>query len=119
MTEEMELKIRDGQYVLGASGALETVDGDAEAVQRALMRLAARRGGFAPEPEYGSRLHTLCRLKPGQRAAAAQQFVRESLAPETEIAVRSVEYVPGADGEAVVRVALAVGETETELSVKV
>lgn len=63
--------------------------------------------------------HTLCRLKPGQRAAAAQQFVREALAPETEIAVRSVEYVPGADGEAVVRVALAVGETETELSVKV
>ena len=58
-------------------------------------------------------------LDEARMQAAAQQFVREALAPETEIAVRSVEYVPGADGEAVVRVALAVGETETELSVKV
>lgn len=115
----MELKIRDGQYVPGASGALETVDGTDEIVQRALMRLVSRRGGFAPEPEYGSRLHTLCRMKPGQRAAAAQQFVREALAPERELAVRSVEYIPGADGAAVVRVSLAVGEAETLLSVKV
>lgn len=115
----MELKIRDGQYVPGAGGSLETVEGEAEVVQRVLMRLAARRGGFAPDPEYGSRLHTLCRLKPGQRAAAAQQFVREALAAETEAEVRSVEYCPGTDGEAAVNVVLAVGGTETAVTVKV
>lgn len=114
----MELKIRDGQYVAGASGNLESVDGAAETVQRVLMRLAARRGGFAPAPEFGSRLHTLCRLKPGERAAAARQFVREALAEETEVSVEQVAYLPGADGEAAVEVTLAVGGVETRLSVR-
>ena len=75
----MELKLQDGRYVFDRSGALQTVEGREELLQRALMRLAARRGSFLPDPEYGSRLYLLGRLKPAQRAAAAKLYAAEAL----------------------------------------
>lgn len=109
----MELKLRDGDYVAGPDGTTERVGGTEAAVQRALMRLTARRGGFLPQPDYGSRLYTLGRLKPAQRSAAAVQYVLEALEPETEISVEAVEYLPGADGSAQLRVELACGGEHT------
>ena len=115
----MELKLRDGNYVLSAAGLPETVGGAEELLQRALMRLAARRGSFWPEPEYGSRLYTLCRIKAGQRAAAARMFVAEALEHEPEITVKDVVYTPGADGGGSVAVTLSAEGTEAELMLEV
>ena len=96
----MELKLQNGAYLMNAGGGFRTVSGTEELVQRALMRLAARRGGFYPMPDYGSRLHTLCSLKPSERSAAARQFAVEALAEEPRITVGEVEYVPGTEGSA-------------------
>ena len=82
------------------------MSGTEELAQRAMMRLAARRGGFYLLPEYGSRLYTLCRLKPSERSAAARQYVVEALSPEPRITVGEVEYLPGNGDSAALRVEL-------------
>lgn len=102
----MELKFVDGKYVPGAYGGFETVNGRGELVQRALMRLSARRGGFCLLPDFGSSLHTLFSVKRSQRAAEARRMVYEALAPETELEVTDVDYRE-TGGTAVVRVRLA------------
>lgn len=111
----MELKLSQGQYVLSAAGGLETVRGDNETVQRVLMKLAARRGAFLPLPDYGSRLYTLCRLKPSERAAAAKQFIAEALADEKDVSVLEVEYLPAEGDEAEVRLTLGFPQGEESL----
>ena len=115
----MELKLNGGAYAVSPAGGFQTVTGAEELAQRALMRLSARRGGFLPLPEYGSRLHTLCRLKPGERPAAARQYVIEALSDEPQISVGEVEYQPGADGSAVLRVELICAGQNVSASVSV
>lgn len=115
----MELRLRDGRYAVSPAGVLETVQGTDETLQRVLQRLTARRGAFWPDPDYGSRLYTLSRLKPAQRAAAAGEFVTEALAGETDVTVENVSYVPGANGSAAVRVALTVDGRSAEMTVEV
>ena len=114
-----ELKLQNGDYVPEPGGDLLCVSGTEALVQRALMRLAARRGGFLPLPDYGSRLHTLGRLKPSQREAAAWQFALEALAPETEIALTALEYLPGDDGSAELRLELDCGGDRTAAAVRI
>jgi len=82
-------------------------------VQRALMRISARRGSFLLLPDYGSRLYTLSRLKPGERSAAARQYVIEALEAEPQISVGEVEYLPGAGDSAEVSVELICGGEHT------
>lgn len=115
----MELKLQDGRYVFDRSGALQTVEGREELLQRALMRLAARRGSFLPDPEYGSRLYLLGRLKPAQRAAAAKLYAAEALKPETALSVGAVEYVPLEGGSAAVNVELLLDSGAAKLSVTI
>lgn len=55
----MELKFDGGDYVRSGCGGFATVSGRDEALQRALMRLSARRGSFFPLPDFGSELHKL------------------------------------------------------------
>lgn len=111
----MELKLSGGQYVPSAAGGLETVRGENETAQRVLMKLSARRGGFLPLPDYGSRLHTLCRLKPSERAAAAKQFIAEALADERGVSVLEVEYRPTDGDEAEINLTLGFSEGEESL----
>ena len=106
----MEIKFEAGKYVRGACGGFETVAGRDELLQRALMRLSARRGGFFPMPDFGSELHTLFAMKKSQRAAAARRMVYEALAPEKQIQVRDVEYTESGDGTARVSAALALAD---------
>lgn len=103
----MELKFADGKYVPRAYGGFETVAGREELIQRALMRLSARRGSFFPLPEFGSSLHTLFSVKKSQRAAEARRMVYEALAPESGMEITDVDYTETGDGTAVVRVSLA------------
>lgn len=115
----MDLKLSRGQYVSTASGQLESVQGAEEILQRVLMRLTVNQGVFLPDPDYGSRLYTLCRLKPSQRPAAAKLFVAEALASELAVQVDDVSYTPAADDTGIVSVALSLGGQKAEISVKV
>lgn len=90
----MELKLEQGRYVPGGKG-LETVSGAEEIAQRVVMRLTARRGGFAPLPEYGSRLYLLPRTAlPSHWKTAAMHYVAESLAEEPNVVVTDVTVTP-------------------------
>ena len=115
----MELKLENGRYVMSAGGVPEKVHGTAELLQRAQMRLAAKRGSFWPEPEYGSRLHQLGALKSSQRAAAARQYAAEALKPETQLRLGTVTYREDTDGHAAVTVEVIAGDAAQELSVNV
>ena len=115
----MELKLENGQYRMAHSGIPETVQGTEELLQQAQMRLAAKRGSFLPDPDYGSRLHRLGTLKPSQRAAAAKQYAAEALAEEPELSVGAVTYLPGDDGSAAVTVEVICGGAAHELSVRI
>lgn len=115
----MELKFDAGKYVRGSCGGFETVSGREELLQRALMRLSARRGGFFPLPDFGSELHTLFAIKKSQRAAAARSMVYQALAPETRLEVRDVDYRESGD-TALVSVSLAVqggGDARVDVSI--
>lgn len=83
----MELKIRNGAYVPGG-GSLEHVSGAEEIAQRVVMKLTARKGGFAPLPSYGSALYQLLyRAKPSEYQTVAMQYIAQALADEPEVTV--------------------------------
>jgi len=113
----MELKLSGGDYAV-TEGRIETVSGAEEILQRVLMKLAARRGGFAPLPNFGSRLHLLPGVRKSERAALCEAYIAEALADEPEVAISSVG-VSEAGGE--IRIALALrcrgGELDLSLSV--
>lgn len=115
----MELKLENGQYVTDHSGKPETVSGWAALLQRAQMRLAAKRGSFLPDPEYGSRLYRLGTLKASQRASAARLYAAEALKEEPELRIGSVDYRPGPDGSAVVEVELLCDGGTSEVSIQI
>lgn len=90
----MEIKLQDGQYISShIQGGVETVSGLEEMIQRILLKLTARRGSFLPMPQFGSRLHTLCHVRPGQRRAIAEQYVKEALWDETDLEIEDVSLV--------------------------
>lgn len=111
----MELEIKNGRYVEKPYGGVSTVDGQQEKIQRIMMRLAARRGGFAPMPDFGSRLYTLTGMKPSVRKSAAQQAVHEALADEEGVSVKNVECSDGEGESIVVSVILSIAGEEVEL----
>lgn len=114
----MELKLSRGRYVSTDKGTLDHVSGTDETIQRILCRLSARRGGFYPMPDFGSRLHTLCSMKSSARAAAARQFVHEALAAEN-VEILSVDCMDGQDGQCLVSVELSLDGSETNLTLRV
>ena len=75
------------------AGGLQRVDGTEELLQRVLFLLTARRGGFAPLPMLGSRLHLLGREKPGNRQAAAKKFAAEALDGEKDVTVSDAALI--------------------------
>ena len=115
----MELKLENGKYSLSPAGIPETVSGAEELAQRIAMRLTARRGEFWPEERYGSRLFTLGKLKPSQRATAAREFVEEALLEERDVSVTKVEYKPLSDGEAEILAELKIGGETATVSLRV
>ena len=86
----MELKLNNGVYTDNGRGGPVSVDGVEEKLQRATMRLAARRGGFAPMADFGSRLYLLPREKKQTRKSAAELYVAEALAEETWLKIIQV-----------------------------
>lgn len=111
----MELKLKNGDYLADGAGALVRASGDEALLERVLFRLSARRGGFAPLPQLGSRLHLLGREKPGARQTAAQQYVAEALADE-DVEVTRVALTQGA---AALTVYLRAQDTQWQITLQV
>ena len=86
----MELKLENGRDGAARYQGLKRVGGLEEIRQRVCMKLCAKKGGFLPFPEFGSRLYTLSGVKPSHRENAAKQFVAEALSGETELTLESV-----------------------------
>ena len=86
----MEARLENGDYLPDGRGGFLTAEGDEALLQRALLRLSARRGSFPFLPELGSRLYLLGTLAPAARSLAAERYVTEALAPETALKVESV-----------------------------
>lgn len=114
----MELKIKDGDYVPDGSGGFATVRGAEELLQRALLKLTARRGSFLFWEDFGSRLWELGRVEPAARRAAAVQYAAEALAGET-LTVEDVELEDGGEGTLLLRVWLQVDGESQMLSLTV
>lgn len=115
----MELKIKDGDYVPDGSGGFAVVSGAEELLQRALLKLTARRGAFLFWEDFGSRLWELGRVQPAARKAAAMQYAAEALAGES-LTVGDVELEDGGDGILRLRVWLQTenGEYPLRLAVR-
>lgn len=62
------------------------------------MKLAARRGGFALLPEFGSRLYLLGNTRVSERETAARQYVAEALAEEEHLVLESISVSGLAEG---------------------
>jgi len=86
-----EWQMKDGDLIPNGAGGFELVHGEQALLQRVLFKLTARRGAFPFLPELGSKLHTLCREKPGARPALCAQYVRQALADE-DVTVTDVAY---------------------------
>lgn len=116
----MELKLVNGTYVPGAGGRLRRVTGAEETAQRVMMKLTARRGGFAPLPDYGSALHTLFRTaKPSAYQTAAMRYIAEALADEPEVTVTDVEVIRTGEESLRVEVGFTVSGVAFRKSVEV
>jgi phage baseplate assembly protein W len=105
----MELKIENGKYLPGRYSGLDTVWGSQELAQRITMKLTSRRGGFAPLPDYGSRLYLLTGLKPSERLSAARQYVTEALSDEPDVTLDDVSVAEGGNGELLVSLSFTAG----------
>ena len=110
----MRLLIREKDYVPDGAGGFQRCPEETNLGEAAMFLLTARRGGFAPMPEVGSRLYLLPFEKPSRRQVAAEAYVQEALEPlglmVLGVDVRSGEVLT-------VEVRLKTGTTEQVLEV--
>lgn len=112
----MRMLIRDGDYVSDGAGGFRMCQEELRLPEQAIFLLTARRGGFSPMPELGSRLYLLPFEKPSARQTAAESYVQEALKP-LGLTVLEVKLTPGE--VLTVEVRLKAGETEQVLEVYV
>ena len=114
----MAMRLVDGDYVTDERGGFEEVAGTDAVMQRVLLKLKARRGGFPLMPGFGSRFYLLTREKPSGRQRAAEQYANEALADENAVEIKSVS-VKEKDGVLQVTVETAMGDKTASVSVNV
>lgn len=115
----MDVLLENGDIVLDHRGMPVRVEGKRELAQRAVIRLAVKRGSLPGHPEFGSRLHRLGQTGSRERLEqAALAAVREALAPVRELKVLSVGcHYDGGNSRLCVRVCAAAGEGPISLEV--
>ena len=115
----MDVLLRDGDMVIGHDGSALSVSGAHELLQRAVLRLAVRRGSLPHDPAFGSYLHQLGGAG-GALNEKALAACRETLAPMPDVRVRSADcqFSPDA-GRLHVRVGLEAGHQNYQLEVTV
>lgn len=115
----MTLLLENGDYVLQDNGRLRELTGQEQLLQRVLIKLTARRGGFPLMPTLGSRLWQLCRSAPAERETLAKQYVLEALSDETELTVTDVICTSGAGQAMDITVLLTRAEGTLSVTVSV
>ena len=86
----MELELKNGHYTPAANGMFREVSGVYELAQRITMKLAARRGAFAPMPNYGSRIYTILKVPSYDREARLREFIYEALSDEQGVKLTNI-----------------------------
>lgn len=86
----MDTLILSGDHAVDGRGLPIAVTGIRELVQRAMIRLAVKKGSFAPDPGLGSELFRLGSKSGETRDRVALSYVQEALAPIRELRVESV-----------------------------
>lgn len=88
----MDCLLKDGEFVLDHRGRPILISGDEELAQRAMIRLAVKRGSLPFDPSFGSRLFRLRRMESQkQMQQEALSAVRDALAPIGELKVLSAD----------------------------
>lgn len=75
----MRMLIREKDYMPDGAGGFLPCSEDKRLGEEVVFLLTARRGGFSPMPEVGSRLYLLPFEKPSRRQVAAEAYVQEAL----------------------------------------
>lgn len=75
----MRMLIREKDYVPDGAGGFQLCSEENRLGEEVIFLLTARRGGFSPLPEVGSRLYLLPFEKPSRRQVAAEAYVQEAL----------------------------------------
>ena len=102
-----------GDHKRGLRGLPVSIGGSDELIQRAMIRLAVRRGSFAPDPELGSAFYTLGAVGARDLDAAALSLAHQALMPLAGVSVTGASCSRTGD-QLRVNVALTVGnETKT------
>lgn len=112
----MRMLIRDKDYISDGAGGFQLCQDSLRIPEQAMFLLTARRGGFAPMPEIGSRLYLLPYEKPSAQQAAAEVYVQEALEP-LGLTVAGVDVISGE--VLTVEVRLKSGDAEQVLEVYV
>ena len=99
----MEARIRNGDYLPDGQGGFLRAEGGEALLQRALLRLTARRGRFPFLPDFGSRLYLLGMVAPTVRELAAERYVTEALAME-DLTVEEVRLDEDGDLSVLLRI---------------
>jgi len=116
----LDIKLTDGRYSASPLGGLAAVRGAEELGQRIVMKLTARRGGFAVLPDYGSRLPLLLRTLASERNTTARQLVAEALADEPGLTLDTLELgEPDASGALDIALRFLYGDALINVSAKV
>lgn len=87
----MDTLLMGGDHWLDSRGLPVEINGDAELIQRALIRLNVRRGSLEGDPALGSNLHKLGQKPPDILDRLARSYVQEALLPMQELRVEAVE----------------------------
>lgn len=114
----MEARIHNGDYIPDGLGGVVRCQGTDALLERVLFRLTARRGGFPPLPQLGSRLYLLSREPAAQRLSAARQYAAEALAEEP-VVVADVTLTPESQDRICMKVLLEYQGTELAVSLTV
>lgn len=86
----MDCLLKDGDYVLDHRGRPMMIAGDAELAQRAMIRLAVKRGSLPFDPSFGSRIFQVRRMESQKKMQQeALSVVRDALAPIGQLQVLS------------------------------
>ena len=112
----MRLLIREKDYVPDGAGGFQRCPEETSLGEAAMFLLTARRGGFSPMPEVGSRLYLLPFEKPSRRQVAAEAYVQEAL-EGLGLTILGVDVTAGE--MMTVEVRLKTGTTEQVLEVYV
>jgi len=105
----LEFALRAGDYRPDGRGSFVAVSGPEALLQRALIRLSARRGCLPWLPELGSRLHMLRSARSDEWDVLAQAYVTEALAPEEDVRVETVSVTQPEPGRLHIEAILSAG----------